>query len=133
MHQSQDDNLTCICLWCVQSCHFFFPICLAKKSKAIFKDLPDRCKRHVVPSESLMSRLDAGILSLPRTSQVFEEMEKHQYINYDLPAKGSLPGKVLKHMYRVLDRCIEKKKAHDLQNRCNSQSSISVQQQPLWV
>ena len=95
----------CSFFGCVQSCHVFSN--LTYMAKAAFQDLPDRHMRHDKPS--WMSRLDEGILSLTRTTEVFSEMEKHPYIKYDLPAKGLLPGKVLKHIYGVLDQCIEKK------------------------
>ena len=55
-----------------------------------------------------LSKLDDSILSLPRTLSLFDELDQNTNIRYDLPPRASLPGKILKHIYGVLDRYINK-------------------------
>ena len=66
---------------------------------------PDKghTRRRCIQDKHYTVRLGDTILSLPRTEQIFEELSKHPAIDYDLPRKNSLSGKVLKHVYQVLD------------------------------
>lgn len=45
---------------------------------------------------------------LPRTRDCFEKIEADAKLDYCLPAKGALPGHVLKHSYSVVERHLER-------------------------
>lgn len=71
--------------------------------KAPVKTCKGHTQRRYIQDKHYTVRLEDTILFLPRTEQIFEELSKHPAIDYDLPRKNSLSGKVLKHVYQVLD------------------------------
>lgn len=57
---------------------------------------------------SYVDRLDASVLALPRTEECFSLIEADPNLSYNLPTKGALAGRVLKHCYRVLDTHLQR-------------------------
>ena len=55
------------------------------------------------------SRLNEATLALPRTHRVFEAIESHSCIDYQLPRRQALPGEILKHIYTCIERFRSKK------------------------
>ena len=49
-------------------------------------------------------RLNEATLALPRTQRVFEAIESHSCIDYQLPRRQALPGEILKHIYTGIER-----------------------------
>ena len=52
--------------------------------------------------------LDEPLLALPRTRTCFEDIEKDNMLDYDLPKKPKmLAGQILKHCYQKMDQVLE--------------------------
>lgn len=56
------------------------------------------------PCQRYTSKLNDNILLLPRTNSLFQKMDDHPLITYDLCQKGALPGRVLKHVFGAIDK-----------------------------
>ena len=52
--------------------------------------------------------LSEDILSLPRTWECFQQIEDDDHLGFCLPPKNSLPGAVLRHVYKYVDNLVGK-------------------------
>lgn len=52
--------------------------------------------------------LDSKVLSMPRTLDCFSKIELDKRLDYDLPPKNALAGRVLKHCSEAANRIIKK-------------------------
>lgn len=54
-----------------------------------------------------MEKLDASVLALPRTQNLFASIEKDPCLSYSLPPVGSSAGQIIQHCQRVIKKKIE--------------------------
>ena len=60
------------------------------------------------PQPLWKEHLSDEILSLPRTWECFQHIEADDHLGFCLPPKNSLPGAVLRHVYKYVDDLIGK-------------------------
>ena len=77
---------------------------------------PQTLQHYAIDQAIPPSRSDAAwakfltdeILRLPRTNRCFQSIQSDPLLSYNLPKKGALAGQVLKHVFGVLDRHLER-------------------------
>ena len=69
------------------------------------KPVPTPCR---APPPLWKDCLSEEVIALPRTMDCFNKIEADQHLDYALPPPKALPGMVLRHVYKFVDRLIQR-------------------------